>query len=776
MLNFHKIRDKIHILLVAGGVILKWLDKISVKSMIILPILILSLMGILINVIYINYYVMQLKKQYELNSISISENINDDMNEVLKNTNMLFLNQEIKKFIFDTKAFTSGDIYEQQKISDYISLFRASKDIIHDVFIVDATNTKILRGEGLSTTAYNKELEGIILQNDSSMHYKILSPVLVEHNKVIPIFINWIDSVKIVNPLLVFLNVNELDQMVEEYKQTPNSTIFLYDINNQNIIAGDEISKSYQSILDTLFKEESNKDSSSKRYINNEKNLLLYSVSSSLLYNHYAYIESVPYTDILSINKGIILLSFAFLIIVFVISIFFSLFLIKKIYSPIKKSAGLIASLKNNVWNPVLYKNELDYINRNIINVYDEQNKLKSKVTEAENILLDQYYNKVLLNNDKYLESDFLSLLNTYHIKFEKNYYIVSIIQLYFTSKYYTVFDTDQQENIYRSIYSIIASYEIEYLNTRCITLDENKFCIIGNLSEEIDAVKLQEIYEKLLSYFLFDSDLLYVYCGLGNLHTGIQGLKKSYEEAYKALLAIPRVTKNRFYMYNSTNEFGEQYYLSQEEESNLYHLLLNSNTEQVFILLSNIIDKNIDIGVSEAEIKKLYLKLYDIGKRILDKKQVDEQQLMQIDYQNMEEKYLICNSADLSKYIFKFFLSISDYFFEPSSEESLGHIVEYLSEHLDQELYMEQISEMFHVPESKIIKYIKKQYNTTFYKFISSLRIQKSIDYLINSDYTIDDIATKCGYNSRHTYIRMFKNSENMTPTQYRFHYKNEK
>ena len=51
----------------------------------------------------------------------------------------------------------------------------------------------------------------------------------------------------------------------------------------------------------------------------------------------------------------------------------------------------------------------------------------------------------------------------------------------------------------------------------------------------------------------------------------------------------------------------------------------------------------------------------------------------------------------------------------------------------------------------------------------MSNERIKLAINYIQNSNYTLDEIASMCGYTSQLTFRRNFKNVTGVNPSEYK-------
>lgn len=83
--------------------------------------------------------------------------------------------------------------------------------------------------------------------------------------------------------------------------------------------------------------------------------------------------------------------------------------------------------------------------------------------------------------------------------------------------------------------------------------------------------------------------------------------------------------------------------------------------------------------------------------------------------------------------------------------------------------LTLKQLSKIFHYSESHLSVLIKRNTNHTFSELITRLRISDAVDYLLNTNLKISEIATLCGYNSADHFSRTFRQTHGIYPVAYR-------
>lgn len=88
--------------------------------------------------------------------------------------------------------------------------------------------------------------------------------------------------------------------------------------------------------------------------------------------------------------------------------------------------------------------------------------------------------------------------------------------------------------------------------------------------------------------------------------------------------------------------------------------------------------------------------------------------------------------------------------------------------------LNLNDLSNHFGYSPRTMMRYIKKNFDCNFSQLIKECKLNYARDYLLNSNYTVDEIAEKIGFYDRSHFDKVFKNQYNITPKNYRERYKN--
>lgn len=106
-------------------------------------------------------------------------------------------------------------------------------------------------------------------------------------------------------------------------------------------------------------------------------------------------------------------------------------------------------------------------------------------------------------------------------------------------------------------------------------------------------------------------------------------------------------------------------------------------------------------------------------------------------------------------------------------NRSKIERIVEYISNHLDDySLNIKSLSQQCEISEVHFRRIFKQIYHISPIKFITSLRLKKSKELLLDNSIKIGDIAKQCGFENQYYFSKIFKAENQLTPSEFRnFH-----
>lgn len=95
-----------------------------------------------------------------------------------------------------------------------------------------------------------------------------------------------------------------------------------------------------------------------------------------------------------------------------------------------------------------------------------------------------------------------------------------------------------------------------------------------------------------------------------------------------------------------------------------------------------------------------------------------------------------------------------------------IRHAVSYIHEHLSETLTLEKVSEAININSTYFCQLFKKEVDMSFSDYVLLQRMKLAKRLLLITDYSIQDIALKCGFHSCTYFSTCFKKYSGSTPS----------
>ncbi|THE10360.1 AraC family transcriptional regulator [Bacillus timonensis] len=99
-------------------------------------------------------------------------------------------------------------------------------------------------------------------------------------------------------------------------------------------------------------------------------------------------------------------------------------------------------------------------------------------------------------------------------------------------------------------------------------------------------------------------------------------------------------------------------------------------------------------------------------------------------------------------------------------ADQRLHSIIEYIEKHLtDSQLNLDNISSHFHLNKYYFSHYFKNHMKVPFYRYVLLKRLATAVALIKQNEFSIEEIATKCGFQDYSSFYRLFKKEYNLSP-----------
>lgn len=94
--------------------------------------------------------------------------------------------------------------------------------------------------------------------------------------------------------------------------------------------------------------------------------------------------------------------------------------------------------------------------------------------------------------------------------------------------------------------------------------------------------------------------------------------------------------------------------------------------------------------------------------------------------------------------------------------------ITQYIRQHYDT-VTIQELSRNFHFQEDYFNRIIKNKTGMTYSAYVKNIRLEHAQQLLLNTDMSIEDVASAVGYENRSFFYRIFQEKHHMTPSAFR-------
>lgn len=220
--------------------------------------------------------------------------------------------------------------------------------------------------------------------------------------------------------------------------------------------------------------------------------------------------------------------------------------------------------------------------------------------------------------------------------------------------------------------------------------------------------------------------------------------------------------------LYNDSKMNNTNYIYTIDNENIIYNYLLKGNYTEVENALCDIIKKNLQNGLGDNGFKLLYRQFYNTAVKVLGAKGISINELMREEQiSNIDESD--SDNESFIDYVCVVLKKTAEYTPNTNTSVDIDGIKNYIDMHFDEELYLDKIADLFGVNSKYLSRLIKEQIGINFNQYVMGIRIQKATEMLKNTSMSINEIMEKTGFNSRNTFVRVFKKFEGLTPSEYK-------
>jgi len=198
---------------------------------------------------------------------------------------------------------------------------------------------------------------------------------------------------------------------------------------------------------------------------------------------------------------------------------------------------------------------------------------------------------------------------------------------------------------------------------------------------------------------------------------------------------------------------------------------LKNYDDKQALKTINSVFEYSIQNKLSFIELQNICFLLLNISIRdLIDYRCSDEQ--MQVLSNTYYQELIICETFHQLSETFKDIVTLVIARIKGQNDASItiiSDVVEYISQHYNEELTLDKLAVYVHVSNSYLSRLFKKKQEITISNYIQNIRLEQAKKLMNSTNLKTYEIAEKVGINDPVYFSKLFKKVEGLTPKEFR-------
>lgn len=447
-------------------------------------------------------------------------------------------------------------------------------------------------------------------------------------------------------------------------------------------------------------------------------------------------------------------------------------FMTYKYYKPIQNIAGRFGQFDADTGESNIFR----YI-ENAVQSITNKNKQFSEEMDRHLPLFRSAFLLKLINGSAMDPAELSEAAESYGIRFQHENFVTILMHVEDCSRF--VKDNSENERNYvKLILNNISEELANSIGSGCtVETDTDTMCLILNLpsmdeneSHKVISEMAERIKREVENYFMIILSI-----GVGKVVKGTPAIHSSYVDALHALeYRLIRGVSSIIYA-DEIKHSSLYYHYPTETENHIMNLVKSGDYSQVESIINELFEENFKKRRLSVSIGKCLI--FDISStaiKILDMVNANYSEIF--GETGPVDKLLQCktvyHSKDMLLSIFRKLCNNINNNKRSHNDQLKTAILEYINQtYGDEKLCQTMIADHFNISPNYLSNFFHEQVGEKMSSYISTIRIQKTKELLLNTDFSISQIAEKVGFGSDLSLIRVFKKIEGLTPGQYRSH-----
>ncbi len=453
-----------------------------------------------------------------------------------------------------------------------------------------------------------------------------------------------------------------------------------------------------------------------------------------------------------------------------ILSFSLSLAIAYRLYLPLRYLVNSISEKNSHTRNRQL-EGEYGYIQAAYQVMAKENQTMESVVREMRPAVKNDFF-LCLMNGEPFSQEEIAQKLDFINEGFTQKGYGCVVFQLTDYESYIRNYNQDAQSFHRYMLSHTIADllenkpypYSFHQVNRSAWALILNMDCEPGEPAETEYWDIVQALKEKL-------EEFSFLWIGVGQLYACLGDLPYSYQDAVGSL----RLQEyNEGAQADAEEEIETVFFQKSKTKEALLQAIRAGSPEEASDLCVSIFDALSEQDFSSGRALMVASSLVNAFLEILIELGVNIK--LSSTLGSSEDYYQLLKSSDSLEKLQSNCLEIVETvafsvqnFNRTHSERIIERMVEYINNHLQDNVSLNDLASLCHLTPSYVSRLFKENLEIGFVEYINTLRISRAKKLLKETKITVEQIGFQVGFNNVRSFMRTFKQYENITPGQYR-------
>lgn len=351
--------------------------------------------------------------------------------------------------------------------------------------------------------------------------------------------------------------------------------------------------------------------------------------------------------------------------------------------------------------------------------------------------------------------------------------YLCAVLFFDFTDQFLREFEETDRDRAYRALQEVCQAL-LEGKSGGCYVLMGQGGlypCIISCRDGETPETAA-ELLSDLKKVFAVDLSYYRVSIGISRGFARLGELKEAYGQALSAIRYCHKEDGFCLTVYSSQKQKREAIFSFYDQKKIVGSIKLGKQ-DQLLAILNEVLDVNIIRGISEQNLTELYRQLFSVGQRCLEDCEWQDEPESGIRFRaELHKESGLSDAGHMRKLIMEYFEEIYELVNrkDPANSSSqIDAIKKYIEENYKENLSLDGISEIFGISSKYLSRLFKQKAGVNLTEYVNAVRVSRAKELLMNTHNKIGEIYSMVGFDSRATFLRVFKKLEGYSPKEYR-------